>query len=429
MNDLSHIKPQILRAAEIAELLLQPVSLEACHLVETLAGEVAEHQFAAGHRKRKHKEGAYQRFVSSVGALLGDLLVAARNTEAEGFCWRLSRRVLFKYTRAESRAYDDLKRDLTALGYLEIYIGNRYKDDFDGEEYYPDSERTNWAERLRATGKLLSLCADSGISPENAHKHFKRDQELSVPVVLKATKKGDKEGKELPLPASPRLDQLQEEVREINSYLEDQYFSFGPAPYLYRLFNNGDAPDFNWNYGGRFYTKGKTYLGLPPEERRSILINGSKTVSLDVTACQLTILSGLVGFELDLSKDPYQIEGVKRDKVKNAVNIIIGLGSVSPAGKLQSPKNDYERIQAKAAEHLPVLEMLHSHGLNSLTLQTVDANIMAETLLELKRVHDVPALPVHDCLIVSEEDAVVAKSVFERVFKKHAKVTPRIVQE
>ena len=420
--------PKALRAANMAELLLKPHSIEAKTVVRMLSELTINEQFEIGDRTRRMKQGPLDRFNATVAALLGDLLFAQLHAEAEGFCWRRSDKDLFKYTMAESRPYETLKKLWTHMGYIEVVTGFRGQDDWMGMPYYPDSPSTKWATRLRATSKLIDFLSDHGITPQNANKHFKRDQKKSVPVVLKATKKEEKKEKVLHLPDSTRLREIESEVIEINAFLEEQSFSFGPAPYLYRSFNNGDDPIFNWNHGGRFYTHGNTYLNGPKEDRKDILINGSEVVELDVTACQLTILHGLVGYDIDTSKDPYVIEGIPRDQVKKIVNVWIGLGGIPELDKLSDPQTALERNKATVLEHLPVLHMLSSHGLNSVRLQAVDSDIMAATLLMLFRDHSIPALPVHDCIIVRREDEKKAREVFAYNFERIARVRPRITQ-
>jgi len=74
-------------------------------------------------------------FEATKAALVADLLIAQRNQEAEGFCFRSSDRDKFKKTLAESRPYEALKVAWKELGLLDVIEGFRGSDDFDGEIY------------------------------------------------------------------------------------------------------------------------------------------------------------------------------------------------------------------------------------------------------------------------------------------------------
>lgn len=423
------MKPEVLRNANEAELLLYAHSSEAKKATAALSDGIIEFQFQTGSRKRKIKADVLSRFKSTLAALLGDLLHAQSTKDAQGFCWRRSNRASFSSTLAESRQYEAIKASWRQLGYLEVVDGFRGNDDWEGKNYYPDSQSTKWATRLRATPKLLKYLADFGIRPDNAHHHFKRSLGRSQPVHLKSSKdQATGRKKRIEAPKSPKLRTLEEEVNRINEFLSDQDFSFGPAPYLYRVFNNGESPDFNWNYGGRFYASGDNNFIQDKEYRQGLKINGLNAVSLDITACQLTLLHGLIGFELDVEEDPYQIDGLSRDDVKGQVNIIIGKGGVSKS-ETDSVNTKAERIEAKVVKRFPVLNYMRSHGWESLGLQAVESNIMTRTLLRLQDEYSIPALPVHDCLIVGEQDADRAEAVFSESFKDEAEVKPKIKRE
>ena len=418
--------PHVLRAAYMADLLRRPITDEAKALVSRLMEESLEHELAIGHRKRKIRSTAREGYKNTVAALLADLLIAQLNLDSEGFCYRSSNRDSFKSVVAESRAYEALKRSWEELGYIDIAEGFRGTDDFDGASYHPDTPSYRWAARIRGTEKLLCICADYGVTPENAHLYFKRDKKLSRPIRVRSRE--DKEIIEMPRTA--KLEALEAEVNEINAFLSEQTFSFGPAPNLYRAFNYGDAPDFDWNYGGRFYCQGDgCYLNQPKEGRPKITINRSPVVQIDVTACQLTMLHGLLGFDMNPDEDPYDIPGISREYVKTQVNIAIGKGSMPNHLNLRSSTKAKDQNLAKIIEKHPVLQYMEENGLNSLRLQAIESDIMTATLLELVQAHQIPALPIHDCLLVSIKDADAAETVFKCNFKRIAGIEPRMTRE
>ncbi len=115
----SHVKPEVLRKANEAELLLYAHSSAAKNVTEAMSDETIAFQFQTGSRKRRFKADALSRFKSTLAALLGDLLYAQSTKDAEGFCWRRSNRTSFSSTLAESRHYEAVKASWRDLGYLE----------------------------------------------------------------------------------------------------------------------------------------------------------------------------------------------------------------------------------------------------------------------------------------------------------------------
>ena len=367
---------------------------------------------------------------STIAALLGDLLVAALNTEAHGFSFRESDKSLFKYTMAESRHYETLRTVWVALGYMELVNGFRGSDTWDdGDRYYPNSGTSNWHSRLRATPKLLDLLSGYGVTPLTTARHFQRNLAMSQPVVLKASKKGAGEGRRLSFEKTAHVKRLEAEVTEINAYLVNHLFSFGPAPYLYRSFSNGDVTGFDWNLGGRFYAAGKSYLNWSSEERRQMTIGGDPVLEIDITACQLTLLHALMDEPLDLCVDPFLIEGMDRATAKKTFNVIVGLGHVPKDDEKDRTSEQHVRDRQLLVTRFPILDRIEAEGWNSLKLQTYDADIMADALLNLFRRHNAPALPVHDCLIVRVQDADVAEEVFIEAFKKKVGIEPVLTRD
>jgi hypothetical protein len=74
---------------------------------------------------------------------------------------------------------------------------------------------------------------------------------------------------------TPHTERLEANVRELNSFLDAFKYEGGRHHGYTRIFNRGDAEDFDWNKGGRLYGQGeKTYQQLPEEKRLEMTING-----------------------------------------------------------------------------------------------------------------------------------------------------------
>lgn len=426
MNDISQMADQ-LNAANMATLTLQPINENAHQLVCELAETTVEYLLKTGGRKRRHKADVYECFLKTVGAVVGDLLFNACNQEAGGFCYRSFNKDEFGGTLATSRHFEEVIKAWEQIGFIEVRKGYSHTDDFDGQSYRPNTRPMRRATRLRATEKLQTLCHKHKVAAQTANLSFGRVKEKTIPVRLKSSKaKNAGQAKDMTLPQSEKLRRLQHEVSEINEFLSVQTFSFGPLPYLYRVFNNGDLPDFQWDQGGRFYTSGTSYLNATKETRRNIKINGDPVCEIDVVACQLTLLHGMTKTELTNRSDPYQIAGIEREAVKERVNVWIGKGAAPDLESLLTKNSKKSRNDALILQALPVLGAIEAKGLNSYKLQSVESNIVAATLLELLRYFEVPALPVHDCLIVRRVDKELACDVFLSQFERLAGIRPEL---
>ncbi|WP_420585626.1 hypothetical protein [Ruegeria sp.] len=412
-------EPEELRAAKMASLVMCPFSEEASDAIDAVMDETVSFQRMQGTRVRGLRAETARSLKATIGALLGDLLEAALNIGSGGYCWRESNKDKFKNTNATSRHYETLKSVWPEMGLMDVVNGFRGSDDFDGEIYHPNTPNKRWATRLRATPLLLERLAEYGITPKNLTLHFRSDRNKARPITLKAAKISGE--------AKPRIitdytrsstsAAIEADVNEINAFLNEWEYSFGAPPVLFRVFNDGDRENYQWDSGGRFYGSESTYINWKSEERRGILIGGEPTAEIDIKACQLTMLLGLMGFDYEVGVDLYQIDGLDREEVKQEINVIVGKGRI---GGRTSP------VIGKILERYPFLNDLETRGLNSLRLQAIDSAIMNQTLLILKRQYCIPALPVHDCLIVRVRDVDTAQEVFSEAFYDHIGLRPTL---
>jgi hypothetical protein len=98
-------------------------------------------------------------------------------------------------------------------------------------------------------------------------------------------------------PKIPTL--LQDEVREINSFLEEFTLEHGTHRGFFRGYNNGDAQGFAFNMGGRLYSVGDdSYQNLPGIARWKMTIDGEPVHEVDVRASYMNILRAFHGSNL-----------------------------------------------------------------------------------------------------------------------------------
>lgn len=197
----------------------------------------------------------------------------------------------------------------------------------------------------------------------------------------------------------------------------------GPSVALRRSFKH------SLGFGGRFY--GPSYISTSAEERGRITINGEAVVEVDVSASQLTLLLGLRGVTVLPRADLYALPGVPWDRNVTKQWMRQTLGSGRATWTQWSRDADAAaravkaRVVGEAVQSLyPFLAALttfvppallatlpskdHHWGAGQHIAQR-EAAIM-ERALENLALSEVPALPVHDALIVprSARDAAVA---------------------
>lgn len=226
------------------------------------------------------------------------------------------------------------------------------------------------------------------------------------------------------------------------------------VPFCTRIFK------YNLALGGRYYG---AFQGMPQVERAKIKIDSVETVELDYKAMHIAILYSWEG--LELIGDPYIVDGYERDTIK--AMILILLNSENEAnfkraiGRSANPKlqkdfkkykaareayelarlNDLPRtepykekwidsfiegipvgtdpeklIEAFSERHSAIKNHLMTKDIG-LRLQAVDSSIMALILSDLGS-QGIPALPVHDSILIKQTDKVKARESMRKAFEK-----------
>lgn len=268
-----------------------------------------------------------------------------------------------------------------------------------------------------------------------AHQIRKRDFNTKErqPVILRARKtpeqkKKKKAGKELELPDTPEVKNLQEQINQINAFIRQQDISYvGDRPEIdeerltiYRVFNNGRLDE-----GGRLY--GGFWQQLSGEEReKDILINGEHVVGPDYGQMAVSILYALEGVPMP-PEDAYKLEGWEdyRDGVKTYINKLLHDDTGTPKVKAsQFVGCRYRKVDTITEalrkdvfkHHGPIAH--HFNGSTSGRLFYEESNLLVHVLLELQN-KGICALPVHDSLYVNINMATETIKTMKSVFKEH----------
>lgn len=188
-----------------------------------------------------------------------------------------------------------------------------------------------------------------------------------------------------------------------------------------RIFSDGSLQS-----GGRLYGN---WQGLNSEERLRLTIDGERLCEIDIKACYIFLANAMTGNTMDLPADPYRLLGfVKREncpdrqeQMRNAAKRLIPtylskktemvkfpVGKKDEAGRTVTYREEFgihESVKVgdmmqDAYETFPFLKDV---PFRSGALMWQESNIMVKTLLVLAEL-DIPAYPVHDCLLCKERD-------------------------
>ncbi|MXP15687.1 hypothetical protein GRI44_13105 [Altererythrobacter confluentis] len=356
---------------------------------------------------------AYQAIIE---AFLADLLRAA----ADGRWSKLS---------TDNEHLGTVPGGRTALGVMRSALGSQdYIEELPGyfrtEVSFGQKRKKHSRTCFRPTKKLIDLADELGVSLSSIRQHFvarpSAPPSRAEVLMLKAQPaiRGEKP-KLLPLPKDdPRCSLIIQDLQELNAFLmhEGRIAGFTFAG-LRRSFNNADHPDFSYQWHGRYYSmlgadRYEAFEGGKETRERLIIIDGLPSRELDISASHLTILHGLLGVPFDSAKDPYELDGVKRDTVKQWVVLALGSSGASNGG---NPLLAAKRVGLK---RYPFLSQLHGLGIGPLDLHYHEAEIIRLAMESLMK-KGVGFLPVHDALLVADGNQGLAEEAIKEGFSRY----------
>jgi hypothetical protein len=209
-----------LQAATNATLRAHATSDEAKALVVRLAAMVDEHAHAVGLRKHKRDKTA-ERLAYATGAFLANLLRAHGPEQSSEWVYRSMYRHGFSGAAVSYRTFKQLLEGLTGLALVEQIEGHKVSD--------APWDTGKYAARFRAAPALLRFCREHGVEPTKALDHFKFEYDLpKEPLELRARKvvsfynDTQQVGKPMEFERTPRAEQLESHVRELNEFFAEQ---------------------------------------------------------------------------------------------------------------------------------------------------------------------------------------------------------------
>ena len=196
---------------------------------------------------------------------------------------------------------------------------------------------------------------------------------------------------------------------------------------LRRIFNNSD-----FTQGGRLY--GGFWQAMSSDERQEhILIEDAWCVELDYGQMSLAILYGLTGAKPP-EGDLYDLsaEGIPTDYrkgIKTVIQALINSSKVPrrmPKGVrklIPSTINLRDILRAVEKKHPAIYPQMTS-GIG-MQLFRKESDILVD-VLETLRSKGIVALPVHDAVVVRDDNADQAEAVMKQVFREHTGITPDV---
>lgn len=326
------------------------------------------------------------------------------------------------------------------------------------------------ARRFQGKSKFFELATLHGIDPKEWDQHFESlpmPSSVRNPIILRTDSpyveagikgKVKKRPENMKIdPAAPFVISEGKRINEINAYLSRQDIQpVYKVQGFQRIFSNGNIPGFNWNAGGRLYAVGGGYQQDSSDDRLKMTINGEAVVEIDIRASHLTILHALKGVPLP-NGDPYDRPGFPRHVVKSWVAMTLGhdklpgnkwsltakstyakkfcefrkenkekeelCRTVCKGGCLQK-KHPMAKVGPQIAKFFPILADWDASPWRWSDFQFLESQAIIDTVHTLAMTHDVPALPVHDSIIVPVSKQEVAEKTLSDAFYEHVGVMP-----
>jgi hypothetical protein len=402
-----------IRSAPKATLRARPRSEVGLLLTKRLAEELSA--WEAEHSQRANKRRSrLENFELAVGAFTADLLHACHDPDAHGWTWRSMNKGGFTGELVSFRNFDAIVRAWSALELIERRIGYKEHLEFDpGDQLRVRGK----ASRFRVAPKLLSICAECGVTPGNVGEAFFYVPPEHPLRLHESSRRGfgwKVQGKPMEFARTPKTHRLEAPIKKLNDFLTHHVLTGGTHRWFTRVFNNGDADDFAWNKGGRLYSDGKdAYQQLDRDTQRlKMTIDRQGICEIDIRASYLTIFHARHRAAIELDTDPYRIRGLPRDVVKTWCAVRFGTKyrltrwpkeSIDDYAKDHSCADleefNIRDVEAAVCGKFPLMARWLELPETWADLMWNESEAVIATVIALMEA-GVPSLPVHDSLIV-----------------------------
>ena len=378
----------------------------------------------------------------------------------EGYCYTPMRQRYFTAQPVSYRSFNHVQQTM-----VEDDLLTRNTGDFGST---PEGKAFREATRFYPTPKLIELVASGWPEKQQLLDKLEDTQQqfLVFGKYCRPTRRGKKKHNAKAVPQSdlsrrPGYNYHHNRVLTLNNHYKHHHLQGIQFNGLKRIFNEIkeipgelssvtllDEATYGLFAGGRLYTIGNSYQQLSANERLKLKIDHSPVIEIDIKASHLSIALYVAmattggtyaqypqyDFEHS-SEDPYDIEGIPRDLVKACSTQLLSNklkhnGQWGNRGKavLEKTGSDIRLntvVNALKEKH-PVLFEPKAQLPSWEYLQRRESDVIMATLTHLLVEHDIPAYPVHDSILVRQEDEIFASKTLKEHFRAHLGFIPAL---
>lgn len=404
-------------------------------LIEEVQQQIEGYEAYHQTRQRARRAADQKTHERMIEAILCDLCLLHLDPQYDAVHLPLSNKVLRKASRYNSpvlgKTLPDLLNIMTApeMDFVVLTKGHKNFPIIDQDLNVVPTEGVQ--STLAPGPKLLSRIERFRVTQEDIA--WTDEQE---PIVLRSKKRPSQEvAAPVEYTDTQQTNTLRAEMNSINAYLAQadiscNYFNTNPNDrYLRRIFNNN-----TFDQGGRLY--GGFWQRLMSEIRyEHIRINKDMIAECDYGQMSILLLYAEAeaqdqlpeGDLYDLSA--YGIPQECRPGIKKVMQAIIN----SPDIPKRLPKGARKNIPTTISltDILTAIEQKHPviyplmNSNRGMQLFRKESDILVNVLLTLQQ-HDVVALPIHDAVLVADEDKEIAVRVMKEVFREHTGIRPEV---
>ena len=243
----------------------------------------------------------------------------------------------------------------------------------------------------------------------------------------------DEDKEPMALPDHDNLDFWQHQLDEINRAQRAHRIEFVDRGRVVQLSSNDVTYDRifsrgRYDAGGRFFAP---FQNLRKHIRRTIRIDGQRTVEIDFVAIHVTIAYAKAGLKCE--GDPYHLElrwvtgGRQRHVSKNAVLIALNARNIHEAAAALRKKLAEDKVRGRRLEwcyyfvgrakrvHAPISEFLAKDA--GIWFQNDDSHVAA-AVMQAFADKGKACLGIHDSFIVKEEDCELLRETMQAEFRR-----------
>lgn len=302
-------------------------------------------------------------------------------------------------------SFPALLRNLAQVGVLELRKGSQ------GEF------GTGKLSTIRAGAELKNLFDQLKVTREA----IGRDPELQGDPIILRGEKVRGQSRDLPLPATPKVDLLRQEMHRVNRWLLEADIDWlSPV-------DSGPTPDLSKRFMRRVFTRsleecGRLYGGFWQDVSKlrrlsSLYIEGGYVVELDFGQIGIHVAYAHVG-ATPPSGDLYEVPGLYeyRGSVKSLLNALLAVKQLPTrfpkgmGGALPRNIRFAMAVELIAKHHSPIAHLFGTSFY--LVQQYMESHILLRCIHRMIE-EEIFGLPNHDCLLVSVEDAERVKIIME----------------